>query len=152
MDKSVEIIDGLKRAYNMEMETVMSYVANSINLEGIRAEEIKKALQADITVELGHAQQLGKRIHILGGTVPGSMSLKTSQSSLQPKDDSTDLVSVIKGVIDAEEAACQHYHKMIELCDGVDYVTQDLCVEILGGEEEHRREFQGFLREFERGR
>jgi bacterioferritin len=31
----------------------------------------------------------------------------------------------------------------------VDYVTQDMVINILGGEEDHRREFVGFLKEYE---
>jgi bacterioferritin len=150
IDHSTEIIEGLTRAYYMELETVINYVANSINLDGIRAKEIKESLEEDITEELGHAQQLGRRIHVLGGTVPGSKSFNFDQQALQPRQDSADLPSVIRGVIEAEDAACQQYQKLIELCDGVDYATQDLCVKLLGEEEEHRREFQGFLKEFDR--
>ena len=51
------IIEMLKKAYWMEIETVMSYIANSINPDGVRAQEIVDSLQQDITEELGHAQQ-----------------------------------------------------------------------------------------------
>src|SRR5690606_21426857 len=128
---------------------VMSYLANSINLDGVRAEEIKKSLSADIQEELGHAQALARRIKIVGGQVPGSKKFKASQDSLQPPQDSTDLISVIKGVIAAEEGAIAQYNKLIQLCDGVDYVTQDLCIGALGDEEQHRREFMGYLAEYE---
>ncbi|HEY3319633.1 MAG TPA: ferritin-like domain-containing protein [Planctomycetota bacterium] len=152
VDHRTEIMEGLARAYNMELETVMSYLSNSINLDGVRAEEIKDALEQDVDAELGHARKLGKRIHVLGGTVPGSKELSFDQDSLQPNHDSTDVASVIHGVIDAENAACVHYQRMIELCDGIDYVTQEMCIELLQDEQEHRREFQGFLKEYERGR
>ena len=151
-DKNEQIIKELTRAYNMELETVMSYLAVSTNLDGVRAEEIKKSLAADITAELGHAQLLAKRIKTLGGYVPGSQALKFEQSFLQPKDDSTDVVSVIKGVIEAENGACSQYDKIIALCNEFDYVTQDLCVTLLGDEQEHRREFIGFLKEYEKAR
>ena len=36
-----EIIALLLEAYSMELETVMNYLANSTNLDGVRAEEIK---------------------------------------------------------------------------------------------------------------
>lgn len=150
MDKNQEIVTELLVAYWMEMETLQNYLANSVNLDGVRAEEIKKALSTDITVELGHAQQLANRVRVLGGTVPGSMAFKAGQKSLQPPAKSTDVVAVIKGVIDAEEAAIQQYRKMIKVCDGYDYPTQELCVKILGDEEDHRREFLGFLSEYEK--
>lgn len=144
-----EIVRELSVAYWMELETVMNYISNSINLDGVRAEEIKKSLAADVTAELNHAQLLAKRIKTIGGTVPGSLDFKAGQSSLQPPEKLTDVVAVIKGVIDAENAAIDQYNKLIQLCDGVDYVTQDLCIQALGDEEEHRREFRGFLAEYE---
>ena len=148
-EKRALIIQELAIAYWMEMETVMNYVSNSINLDGVRAEEIKASLQADIQAELMHAQTLAKRIKTVGGVVPGSMSFKAQQESLQPPKKNTDVVSVIKGVLQAEESAITQYNKLIKLCDGFDYVTQDLCITALGDEEEHRREFMGFLAEYE---
>ncbi len=145
-----KIVDELTVAYFMELETVMNYIANSVDLDGVRAEEIKKSLATDIVVEVGHAQQLANRIKTIGGRLPGSLKFKPSQSKLQPPSDTTDVISVIKGVIDAENNACNQYQKIIKLCDGVDYVTQDLCITLLGEEEDHRREFRGFLMEYEK--
>ncbi len=151
LDKeSQQIVDELSVAYFMELETVMNYIANSVHLDGVRAEEIKKSLAADVPVEVGHAQQLADRIKTIGGILPGSQKFQASQTSLQPPSDSTDVVSVIKGVIDAEQKACEQYMKIIRLCDGVDFVTQDMCITILGDEEQHRREFRGFLMEYEK--
>lgn len=144
-----QIIEELKVAYWMELETVTNYIANSVNLDGVRAEEIKKALQADVLEELAHAQILARRIKTIGGRVPGSADFKCNQASLQPKADTTDVVSVIKGVIDAENSAIAQYNKLIRLCDGIDYVTQDLCITSLADEEEHRRNFMGYLAEYE---
>lgn len=143
------IIDLLIRSYNAELETVMNYLANSINLDGIKAEHIKKSLDADITEELGHARQLAARIKVIGGCVPGSLELEWSQKMLQPPKKSTDVVAVIKGVIAAEEEAIRGYEAIIKACDGEDYVTQDLAITILGDEQDHRREFIGFLKEIE---
>ena len=147
--KIQKIVDALLKAYWMEMETLQNYLACSANLDGVRAEEIKKALAADITVELAHAQQLTKRIRVLGGTIPGSFGFKAEQKSLQPPKRSTDVATVIRGVIDAENAAIKQYKHIISLCEGLDYPTQDLCTQILGDEEDHRREFVGFLSEYE---
>ena len=148
--KRDEIIDELKRAYASELETVQNYLANSVDLDGVRAEEIKKSLAVDIQEELGHAQMLAKRIKVLGGRVPGSMELPREQTYMQPPQDSTDLISVIKGVIQAEDSAIAGYERLIRVCDDVDFVTQDLAVTLLGDEQEHRRAFVGFLKEFER--
>lgn len=144
-----KIIDLLIKSYNSELETVMNYLANSVNLEGIRAEHIKESLAADITEELGHAQKLARRIHTLGGIVPGSQKLNWTQSGLQARAETTDVLGVIRGVIAAEEDAIAGYREIIRATDGEDYVTQDLAVELLADEEEHRREFLGFLKEYE---
>jgi bacterioferritin len=144
-----EIVTMLQQAYCMELETVMNYLANSINLDGVRAEEIKRSLAADITGEIGHAQQLGSRIKQLDGRVPGSESVHLN-GQRQPPEDTTDVVDVIEGVIEAEQAACDHYNKIIRAADGSDYVTQDLCIRLLADEEEHLIEFKGFLKEYTR--
>jgi bacterioferritin len=59
------------------------------------------------------------------------------------------VVSVIKGVIDAERGAIDHYTKLIKTVEGIDYVTQDMAIKILADEQDHLREFEGFLKEYE---
>lgn len=149
--KRQEIVGLLRKAFNMELETVCNYTAQSINLDGFRAKHIKDALAADITEELGHAQRLAHRIKVLEGVVPGSMELTMNQKGMQPNGNALDILSVINGVIEAEEAAVNHYQKLIDACDGADPVTEDLCIQLKGDEEEHRRLFKGFLNEVESG-
>jgi len=147
--KREEIVEMLKHAYWMEIETVMSYIANSTNPDGVRAREITESLAEDIQEELGHAKLFAQRIKDLYGIVPGSLDFKASQAKLQPPMKQTDVVHVIKGVIDAESGAITYYNQIIEACDGVDWVTQDIVIDILRDEQGHRRLFEGFLREFE---
>lgn len=145
-----DIVRALRVAYGMELETIQNYIANSVHLDGVRSEVIKKALAADVPTEILHAQQLAQRIKTIGGRVPGSLENTAQQTYMQPPEDTTDVVAVIRGVIQAEEAAIAHYNDIIRMCDGRDYVTQDLVIGILSGEEDHRREFLGFLKEYER--
>ncbi len=139
----------LKKAYWMEIETVMSYIANSINPDGVRAQEIVESLQGDIQEELGHAQQFAARIKELYGVVPGSLDFAAEQSYLQPPAHQTDIVHVIKGVIEAETGAIEHYNAVIQATEEVDPVTNDMVIAILRDEEGHRRLFEGYLREYE---
>jgi bacterioferritin len=148
-EKRTEILALLERAYWMEMETVMSYVANAATLDGIRAEEVAEALSSDVDDELGHARQFAARIKDLYGTPPGTMDFKAEQASLQPPADATDVIAVIRGVIEAEAGAIEHYTRLIEVCDGVDWATQDMVIDILRDEEGHLRQFERYLREFE---
>jgi bacterioferritin len=148
-DEREQLLELLMKAYWMEIETVMSYIANSINPDGVRAQEIKESLDEDIQEELGHAQQFGERIKELYGVIPGSLDFSAEQSYLQPPAEQTDIVHVIKGVIEAETGAIDHYNRIIEFCDDKDLVTQDMVIAILRDEEGHRRLFEGYLREFE---
>jgi bacterioferritin len=144
-----ELIGMLTKAYWMELETVMSYITNSTNPDGVRAQEIIESLQQDVQEELGHAQQFASRIKELYGVVPGSMDFTPEQTYLQPPGQQTDIVHVIKGVIEAESGAIEHYNAVIEFTEGKDPVTNDMVVAILRDEEGHRRLFEGFLREYE---
>ena len=115
----------------------------------MRAQEIIESLRDDVQEELGHAQQFAQRIKELYGVVPGSMDFSPEQKYLQPPEHQTDIVHIIRGVIEAETGAIEHYNRIIGFCDGLDYVTQDMVITILRDEEGHRRLFEGFLREFE---
>jgi len=151
-DLNARIVEELTCSYFMELETVMNYIANSTNLVGVKAEPIKQSLLADVAEEIGHAQTIAKRIHVLGGSVPGSGAFQSAQHSLQPPADPCDVLSVIRGVIEAEAGACAQYKKIIALCsEANDPVTEDMCVTLLADEEEHKRDFEGFLVEYERG-
>ena len=143
-----QVIEALQKAYNMEVETVLNYLAQSLHMEGVRADFVKQALAADIQGELTHAQQLGNRIKQLGGTIPGSLALKMTQKTLQPQPDTTDVVDVIRGVIQAEVEAIEHYKAIARMTEGDDYVTQDIAITLLADEEGHRQQFEGYLKEY----
>ena len=146
---SDRVIELLRKAYGDEIETVMNYQTNAIVLDGVRAEEIKESLQQDIQEELTHAEQLGNRLKQLDARPPGSAEFTARQDSLQPPEDSTDVLSVIRGVLDAESDAIDTYRSLIDAAeDAGDPVTEDLAVTILADEEAHRTEFRGFEKEY----
>jgi bacterioferritin len=146
-----DVTDLLKQAYLDEHETVLNYMTNAIVLDGVRAEEIKESLQTDIQEELTHAEQLGQRLKQLDERPPASGEFEASQHSLQPPADSTDVLSVIEGVLDAEEDAIATYRSLIQAAEAEDDpVTEDLAVTILADEEAHRTEFRGYRKEYKR--
>lgn len=146
---SEDVSSLLRQAYADEMETVMNYQTNAIVLDGVRAEEIKESLQQDIQEELNHAEQLGQRLKQLGARPPGSTDFTPQQDSLQPPEDSTNVLSVIQGVLDAENDAIEMYRSLIDAAASAnDPVTEDLAVMILADEEAHRTEFRGFEKEY----
>jgi bacterioferritin len=142
-----QILELLTKAYWMEIETVISYLAASINPDGVRAREIASAMRDEVDDELTHARRFGERIKELYGVVPGSMDFKPEQAYLQPPEQQTDLVHIVSGVIEAERGAIEHYNRIINETDGIDWVTNDMTIEILHDEERHRRLFEGFMRE-----
>lgn len=147
------IIPLLKKAYAAELETVQNYLANSVWLDGLRAQEVVEALAGDVTDELGHAQRLAHRLKELGACPPGSLDLARTQTDLQPSADSTDLRHVIAGALAAERDAIATYKELIITASGdSDPVTADLAVQILADEEKHRSLFEGFLKSMDRAK
>jgi len=147
--KDHEILTLLEKAYAAEHETVENYLANSVWLDGLRAEEVKEALARDVTDELGHAQRLAHRMKELHHCPPGSMKLERTQQQLQPPGDPTDITSVVRGVVAYEKEAIDLYNQIIRECEGRDYVTQDMAIKLLADEERHRTLFEGFLHSLE---
>jgi len=146
---SEEVTRLLRTAYGDELETVMNYLTNSIVLDGVRAEEIKESLNADIDEELQHARLLGQRLKQLDERPPASADFVARQETLQPPEDSTEVLSVIDGVLEAEKDAIETYRALISAAeDADDPVTEDLAVTILADEEAHRTEFRGFRKEY----
>jgi bacterioferritin len=148
-DQRQQVIEMLTRAYWMEVETVINYLCASINPDGVRAQEIVESLAGDVQEELGHAKRFGERIKELYGVVPGSMDFRPEQSYLQPPEQQTDIVHVIKGVIEAESGAIEQYNAIVEATNDIDPVTNDMVIHILHDEERHRRRFEGYIREYE---
>jgi bacterioferritin len=145
MDRAREIIARLKKSYAMELESVQNFLANSVDLEGPAADEVKKVLETAVARELKYARRLAKRIKILGGRVPGSLELPRDQNFLQPPTDQRDFVTVLRGALAATDAAIAHYQATVQITEGLDYVTQDLLIDLLAEEQEQRRLFHQLL-------
>ncbi len=146
---SDEVTELLTEAYIDELETVMNYLTNAIVLDGVHAEEVKASLEADVEEELEHARLLGNRLKQLDHSPPGSESFEAQQSSLQPPEDTTDVQSVIDGVLEAEDNATKRYRSLLEAArEADDPVTEDVAVTILADEAAHHTEFRGFKKEF----
>ncbi|ELY51965.1 ferritin-like domain-containing protein [Natronorubrum bangense] len=144
-----EITDLLTEAYISEHETIMNYQTNAIVLDGVHAEEVKTSLEEDVQEELDHARMLGERLKQLDESPPGSAAFEASQHSLQPPEDTTDVQSVIDGVLEAEDNAIELYRSLHEAAaEANDPVTEDVAVTILADEEAHHTEFRGFKKQF----
>src|SRR6056297_1087809 len=142
---SDRVVELLQKAYFDELETVMNYQTNAIVLDGVRAEEIKDSLQQDIQEELGHAEQIGQRLKQLDASIPGSAGFTANQHSLQPPEDSTDVLAVIDGVLEAEEDAISTYRELTTAAeDSNDPLTHARPAALPSGEKARGSPFPGF--------
>ncbi|RRJ29388.1 ferritin-like domain-containing protein [Halocatena pleomorpha] len=146
-----EIIELLRQAYNDEIETVMNYLTNATVLDGVSAEEVKDSLRTDAKQEeLIHAERIANRLKELDAQPLGSFEFEPGQETLQPPDDTADVLSVIDGVIEYEEDAIGTYRSLMQAAqDADDPVTEDLAIDILSDEESHRSEFRSFKKGYE---
>ncbi len=138
------IIELLRSAYAAELEAVATYLANSPWLDGAHSREVRHALTHDIHDELGHARILSRRLQELGAPAPEPFSLEKLQRALTASSARVDVDNAVGRVITTKEEAIERYRRLIAACDGRDYVTQDLVLEILADEERHHALFAGF--------
>ena len=146
MDKVPEILAELQICYATEIEIIQNYLANAVDLEGSRAEPIKALFDDEVQTALAHARRLAKRIKALEGRVPGSVELPRVHKGLPPADP-TNLDSALLRAIKSEDAAIAQYERVIQLCDGHDFVTLDLVIELLIDERERRQRLVALLAE-----
>jgi ferritin-like protein len=142
MHKISEIVAELKVSYAAEIEVIEIYLAQASNLEGPRAEPIKEWLDLEVETGLSHARRLARRINALEGKVPASPKLSKLQK--ESAAGATDVDSVLLGAIKTADTAITQYEKIIELCDGHDFVTLDLVIELLVDERERKQQLMGF--------
>lgn len=144
------VVSLLHEAYADEMETVTNYMANAVYLATFEGEIVSEELKEDIEEELAHAEELGYRLRYYGECPQGSMALTSDQESLQPPEDETDVLSVIEGVIEAEQDAIDTYEALVEAAaEAGDHVTEDLAVELLEEEQRHLAQFKSYKKQFE---
>ena len=134
----------------MELETVINYV-DELRQPGRRARAGDHRVARTRTSRRSSGTRSSSRSGSRSSTASSrrSVDFTPEQTYLAPPEHQTDIVHVIKGVIEAETGAIEHYNRIIEVTDGVDPVTNDMVIAILRDEEGHRRLFEGFLREYE---
>ena len=148
MHKASQIVVELQISYATEIETIQTYLANATDLEGARAEAIKELFDEQVQTALGHARRLAKRINALAGRVPRSLELLRVNKDLPPPIDTSDVDSALIDAIKSEDAAITQYERIIRLCDGHDFVTLDLVIELLVDQRERRQRLVALLQSY----
>jgi bacterioferritin len=142
-DQRGAIVELLTRAYWMEIETVMNYIAASIGRDGGHGLAVRAALQECVEEEVGHARALGRRIQELHGVVPAA-GFVAGEEYPQPLGRQTDLADVIAAVVATETSAIRHYVRIMRASAPVDEDTNTLALNVLRDEQRHLRLFEGF--------
>src|SRR5260370_4642908 len=147
MDKVSEIVAELRIGCAPAIEVIQNYWATAIDLEGYRAEPVKALFDDEVQAALAHARRLAKRIKALDGRVPGSVELPRAHKGLPPPADPTNLDSALLSAVKMQDAAIAQYDRVIQLCDGPDFVTLDLVIALLFDERERRQRLVALLAE-----
>lgn len=143
-----QLVEMLTKAYWMEIETVMNYLAASISQPGAHTLAVRTALREGVEEEVGHARALGRRIQELHGVVPGVSASTGDEDGPKPFSSPTDLATMLEAVVAAETSAIRHYMQIMRVTRQVDQDTNDVVLEILRDEQRHLRLFEDFLKEF----
>jgi bacterioferritin len=67
-EKLAQLIEGLNRDLNAELNTIIRYIRHASVLKGLAGHEVRELLQKEVMDEVKHAMYLADKIVALGGT------------------------------------------------------------------------------------
>ncbi|MDH5779883.1 MAG: DNA protection during starvation protein [Candidatus Bathyarchaeota archaeon] len=133
-----------------ELTTYYYYTIPRCNLIGLKGEGIKEIAEVARIEDRNHFEALVPRIYELGGKLPDDMKTFHDVSACPPASlpkDPTDVMAMLKVLVDAERCAVRGYTYICNLTAGKDHRTYDLSLAILNEEVEHESWFAEFLGE-----
>lgn len=133
-----------------ELTTYYYYTILRCNLIGLEGEGIKEIAETARIEDRNHFEALVPRIYELGGKLPDDMKVFHDKSACPPASlpkDPTDIMAMLKVLVDAERCAVRGYTNICNLTAGKDHRTYDLAQAILNEEVEHESWFSEFLGE-----
>jgi bacterioferritin len=140
-DDVVRLLNG---ALATELVCVLRYRRHHFTADGLAAPSIAGEFLVHANEELAHADRLARRIVQLGGKPDYSPQTLTDRSHAA-YDDSTDLKSMIRANLTAERVAIEAYGQFVALVGDKDPTTRRLLEDILGEEQAHAEELEGWL-------
>jgi bacterioferritin len=138
------VIEVLNEALATELVCVMRYKRHYYMATGIHAQAAMAEFLQHANDELGHADQLAKRITELQGAPNFDPSTLTSRSHAEYVE-GTDLADMIKEDLVAERIAIESYQEIIRWLGDKDPTTRVLFEGILAVEEEHADDLLNLL-------
>ena len=138
-----ELVELLVKNAAAELTTYYYYTILRANLIGLEGETAR-------IEDRNHFEALVPRIYELGGKLPESMVEFHNCSACPPASlpkDPTDVMAILKVLVEAERCAVRGYSHICNLTAGKDHRTYDLSQAILNEEIEHESWFSEFLGE-----
>ncbi|MFP5405833.1 MAG: bacterioferritin [Gammaproteobacteria bacterium] len=140
---AVKLLNG---ALATELVCVLRYRQHSLVATGLASEPIAAEFLVHSNEELGHADQLAKRIVQLGGVPEMDPAGLTSRSHAEYVTCSG-LKEMIRENLVAERIAIESYRELIQFFGTKDPTTRGMLESILAVEEEHADELSDLLRQ-----
>ncbi|MGJ0491575.1 ferritin-like domain-containing protein [Methylobacter sp.] len=138
------VIKLLNDALATELVCVLRYRRHYFMAQGIQSRSIADEFLVHANEELGHADQIARRIVQLGGEPdfsPDSLSGRSHAEYVEGKS----LVDMIKEDLVAERIAIDSYREMVQYIGERDPTTRNILEGILAVEEEHADELVDLL-------
>jgi bacterioferritin len=136
----------LNDALATELVCVLRYRRHHYTARGLASAKVAEEFLVHANEELAHADRLAGRICQLGGEPDFSPATLTERSHAD-YDDATDLLAMIRANLVAELVAIESYGQLVALVGDQDPTTRRLLEDILGDEQQHADELQGWLAE-----
>ena len=138
------VITMLNGALATELVCVLRYRRHHFMAAGIHSESVAAEFLEHANEEMGHADQLAKRIVQLQGEPDFSPDGLSARSHAEYVPGTT-LREMIKEDLIAERIAIESYREMIAFLGQDDPTTRRILVDILSVEEEHADELSSLL-------
>jgi len=134
---SDELIVLVNRAVGRELAAVLQYLWQSVMAEGMESPGIRRRLREIALAEMAHAEEIARRLHLIGG-VPTTRPWATVVGG--------SLNEMIGADLDAETAVIELFREIIQAAavEG-DPATRLLFERLLADEESHQGEFEALL-------
>jgi bacterioferritin len=127
-----------------ELVCVLRYKRHHYTAHGLASPRIAEEFAVHAAEEMTHADRLARRIVQLGGQ-PDFAPATLMARSHAAYDEAGSLAAMIEADLTAERVAIEAYSQLVRLVGDRDPTTRRLLEDILGEEQKHADELQGWL-------
>ena len=129
-----------------ELVCVLRYKRHHYTAHGLASPRIAEEFAVHAVEELAHADRLARRIVQLGGQPDFAPDTLVARSHAA-YDEGLHLKAMIQANLTSERVAIESYSQLVRLVGDRDPTTRRLLEDILGDEQKHADELQGWLAE-----